>query len=75
VVRPGGAGDRGPFEVKAPETVVVLRGVVDLRLGGRTETLHEGDALRSTAAPVTGWANPGPEPAHVVWTVHDPRLP
>lgn len=67
---PGTAGPRGPFAVKVPETVVVLRGVLDLQLGGRTETLHEGDALVTTATPVTGWANPGGLPAELVWTLH-----
>jgi transcriptional regulator with XRE-family HTH domain len=69
-VDPGASGAQGPFAVKAPETVLVLRGVLDLQLGGRTETLHEGDALVATAAPVTGWANPGGLPAEVVWTLH-----
>lgn len=69
-VDPGAAGSRGPFAVKVPETVVVLRGVLDLHLGGRTETLHEGDAMVTTATPVAGWANPGGLPAEVVWTLH-----
>lgn len=69
-VEPGASGTRGPFAVKAPETVLVLRGVLDLRLGGRTETLHEGDAVVATNASVTGWSNPGTEPAELLWTVH-----
>ncbi len=69
-LEPGAVGDRPPFAVKAPESVVVLRGVVDVRLGGRTETIHEGDALHLTTSSVVGWANPGPEPAEVTWTLH-----
>ncbi len=67
---PMAAGSQAPFAVKAPETVVVLEGVLDLQLGGRGETLQEGDALVTTAAPVTGWANPGGEPTRVLWTLH-----
>lgn len=67
---PAAGGTPGPFAVKVPETVVVLEGVVDLHLGARTETLQAGDALVTTAAPVTGWANPGSVPAQVVWTLH-----
>ncbi|WP_052667649.1 helix-turn-helix domain-containing protein [Nitriliruptor alkaliphilus] len=69
-VAPGASGNRAPFAVKAPETVVILRGVLDLQLGGRTETFHEGDAVQVTSAAVTGWANPGPDPTEVSWTVH-----
>jgi transcriptional regulator with XRE-family HTH domain len=67
---PGASGTRAPFPVKAPETVVVLRGVLDLQLGGRTETFHEGDAIEVTSTAITGWANPGQDPAEVSWTVH-----
>ena len=69
-VAPGATGSQGPFAVKVPETVVVLEGVLDLQLGGRAETLQEGDALVTTAAPVTRWANPGAQPAQVVWMLH-----
>lgn len=69
-VAPGGSGHRAPFPVKAPETVVVLRGVLDLQFGGRTETFHEGDAVQVTSAAITGWSNPGPDPTEVSWTVH-----
>ncbi len=69
-IAPGAHGDHGPFAVKAPESVTVIRGVLDLQLAGRTETLHEGDALHTDAAPVRGWANPGTVPAEVVWVLH-----
>ncbi|MEX1163775.1 MAG: helix-turn-helix transcriptional regulator [Nitriliruptor sp.] len=69
-IEAGATGDRAPFAVKAPETVVVLVGVVDVRIEGRTETIHEGDALHLTTSSVAGWANPGPRPAEVTWTLH-----
>jgi transcriptional regulator with XRE-family HTH domain len=68
-VDPGATGDRGPFTVKMTETVTVVRGVLDLWIGGRAETLHEGDALLSKAAVVTAWANPGDDTAEVLWTL------
>ena len=70
---PGASGDRPPFAVKAPEVATVVRGVLDLHLGGRLETLHEGDALLVTDAAITGWANPGSEPTEVIWTLHTGR--
>lgn len=70
---PGAAGSQPPFAVKTSESVVVVRGVVDLDLAGRTETLHEGDGLVLTAATVTGWANPGPTATELCWTLHRPR--
>jgi transcriptional regulator with XRE-family HTH domain len=68
----GASGDRPPFAVKVAETVVVLRGVLDLQLEGRTETFHEGDAVSLTSTAITGWANPGPEPAELLWSLAAP---
>ena len=68
-VAAGASGDQPVFAVKAAEIAVVVRGVLDLQVGGRTETLHEGDALITTDAPITGWANPGPATTEILWTV------
>ena len=67
---PGSAGARGPFAVKSAESVLVIRGVVDLTIDGRVETLHEGDALVATRASVTAWANPAAAMTEAVWTIH-----
>lgn len=72
-VAAGARGDNGPFDVKVAESVTVIRGVLDLQLAGRTETLHEGDALHTDEAPIRGWANPGATPAEVVWVLHGHR--
>lgn len=69
---PGASGDRAPFDTKATEIVTVTRGVVDLRVGGRSETLHEGDAFVSASTPVSGWSNPGTETAELLWIVQGP---
>ncbi len=68
-IAPGAHGDRPPFPAKVPEIAAVVRGVLDLQVGGRTETLHEGDALVSSSAAITGWANPGDTPTEVIWTL------
>lgn len=65
----GASGDRPIFAVKAAETATLVRGVLDLDISGRTETLHEGDALIATQATITGWANPGPGTAEILWVV------
>ena len=67
---PNAAGDRPPFSVKDPEIATVIRGVLDLTVNGRTETLHEGDALVSTDAAITAWANPSGSVTEVVWTIY-----
>lgn len=72
-VTAGAAGNEPIFAVKAAEVATVVRGVLDLRIGGRTETLHEGDALIATDAMITGWANPGPGTTEVLWTVAQRR--
>lgn len=66
----GAAGDRAPFAVKSPEVITVLRGVLDLVLEGRRETLSEGDALVATTTAITGWANPTTAPTEVSWSIH-----
>ncbi len=66
----GASAGEPPFAVKAPETIVVIAGVLDLHLGGRTETLHEGDAVTVTDTVVSGWANPGTGPCQVLWQLH-----
>jgi transcriptional regulator with XRE-family HTH domain len=57
------------FSVKAAEIVTVVRGVVQLDLGGRTETLHEGDALETSDVAIAGWANPSDTAAEVIWMI------
>ncbi|MFU8840804.1 MAG: helix-turn-helix domain-containing protein [Nitriliruptoraceae bacterium] len=70
VVEPDARGDVAPFAVKSPESITVVRGVLDLTLGGRTEILHEGDALLTTGTPVTAWANPSTRRAELQWHLH-----
>ncbi len=65
----GAAGTRAPFAVKAPERIVVLAGVLDLELTGRTETLHEGDGVDLDRVAVSGWGNPGPREARLLWSI------
>ena len=72
-VAPGASGDRAPFAVKAPESIVVVRGVLDVHVDGRTETLHEGDALVATDAAIGPWANPGGTATEIVWSLHPRR--
>src|SRR5690606_12239918 len=66
----GASGDRAPFAVKSTESAVVVRGILELGLGTRVETLHEGDGVVTSNAPVTRWANPGADAAEVLWTIH-----
>jgi len=69
-IAPGAQGNRAPFAVKSAESVVVVRGVLDLTLAGRTETLHEGDGLLATRTPVSAWANPADTTTEVLWSLH-----
>jgi len=66
-VAAGAHGASGPFAVKRPESITVVRGVLDVTLGGRTETLHEGDALLATDASIGSWSNPATTPTEVHW--------
>lgn len=66
-IAPGASGTRPPFAVKRPEVAVVVRGIVDVTVGGRSETLQEGDGIVLYDAVVSGWANPSMEPAELTW--------
>ncbi|HVM13595.1 MAG TPA: XRE family transcriptional regulator [Egibacteraceae bacterium] len=64
----GRANGRAPlFAVKTSETVVVLRGVLQVELQGAVETLHEGDTLVAHTAAITAWANPADTDTEVLW--------
>lgn len=67
----GARGRQPPFPVKATEVVTVVRGVVDVEVAGRTETLQEGDVLVAGDALVSAWGNPASAPAEVLWLVAD----
>jgi transcriptional regulator with XRE-family HTH domain len=70
VVEPDAHGDEPPFTVKTPESITVVRGVFDVTLGGRTEILHEGDALLATTTPIGAWANPSTGRTELQWHLH-----
>ena len=74
-VAAGAHGASGPFAVKAPESVTVVRGVLDVTLGGRTETLHEGDALLAIDAAIAGWSNPAGTTTEALWHLLPPLRP
>ena len=57
------------FPVKAHETVTVLRGVLELEVGGHAETLHEGDSLEASDAAITAWRNPADTATEIVWVI------
>jgi transcriptional regulator with XRE-family HTH domain len=57
------------FPVKATEVVTVLRGVLQMEIGGRSETLHEGDALETSGAAITAWSNPADTVTEVMWVI------
>jgi transcriptional regulator with XRE-family HTH domain len=71
-LEPGAGGSHPLFAVKRRELVIVTGGVVALQVGGTRETLHEGDVISLPEAAVTGWANPGPGVAHLLWIFTSP---
>lgn len=72
IVEPDVHGDEPPFSVKTPESITVVRGVFDVTLGGRTEILHEGDALLAITTTVGAWANPSTRRTELQWHLHPP---
>jgi transcriptional regulator with XRE-family HTH domain len=70
-VAPRASGRNPIFPVKTPELVSVLRGVLQLEVEGRMETVHEGDTLIASDAAITAWANPADTPAEAMWVIAD----
>lgn len=68
-VAPGGGARQRLFTDKGTETVVLLRGVLDLQVGGHAETLHEGDSLVSRQATIERVHNPGSTPSVALWSL------
>lgn len=66
---PRASGRNALFTVKAPETVTVLTGVLQVSVDGHAETLHEGDTLVADNAAITAWANPADTAAEVLWII------
>jgi transcriptional regulator with XRE-family HTH domain len=66
---PGASGRQPLFKGKETEVVLVLRGALDLEVGGHPETLHEGDTLVASDAVIGAWANPTAEPVELVWSL------
>lgn len=50
------------------ETFFVIDGSLDLSLDNDEITLKAGDSAHYKANRLHGWSNPGPAPAHVLWT-------
>ena len=68
-IAPRAAARQSMFPVKTPEAVVMLRGVLELEVGGRRETLQEGDCLQAATAAILGWRNPADTPAELMWII------
>lgn len=68
-VAPGGGARQRLFADKGTETVVLLRGVLDLQVGGHAETLHEGDSLVARQATIERVHNPGSTPSVALWSL------
>ncbi len=68
-VAPETTGRTVPFVTKRDEAVVVLRGVMEVRVGEAQEVLHAGDSILLSDEPIASWRNPGPEEAELLWTV------
>jgi transcriptional regulator with XRE-family HTH domain len=65
----GAAGRQPLFPGKATEVVLVLRGALDVEVGGHAETLHEGDTLVAPEAVIGAWANPTGDEVELVWSL------
>jgi transcriptional regulator with XRE-family HTH domain len=61
-----------PFEHPGVHTVVAMRGLVQVDLGGDRPVLRRGDSLVFDRVQVRAWRNLRAEPASVLWVLRDP---
>ena len=54
---------------KGAEFGVVLAGELEVEVGGKTRTLHQGDSIYLERDVPTAWSNPGTEQAELLWIV------
>lgn len=66
-----GASLRTPQQRETEEAGYIVSGVLDLWIGARHFHLTPGDSFRFAGEPYS-WANPGPDPAVVIWTIAPP---
>lgn len=70
-IEPG--ADSGDYSHGGAEAGVVLAGVMDLWVDGRKFRLEEGDSFSFSSSATHRCANPGTEPAKVMWVITPPH--
>ena len=55
------------FIHKGDEIGYVLSGMLQMKLGNRSHTARAGDIIYLSTEMPSGWKNPGPEPATMLW--------
>lgn len=70
-IEPG--ADSGDYSHGGAEAGVVLAGVMDLWVDGRKFRLEEGDSFSFSSSATHRCANPGTEPAKVIWVITPPH--
>ena len=72
-IEPGG-GSEGPYSHIGEEFGIVLRGVLEIQLQGRTHRVKKNESFYFSSRDPHSWSNPGKGKTEVVWVVSPPTF-
>lgn len=74
VVEPGGGSGELYTHDSDEECVTVLRGKMEINVGGEIYILEEGDSITFSSRIAHGWRNIGSGPAELIWVISPPTF-
>jgi len=73
-VEPGGGSGELYTHDSDEECLVVLKGRMEVNVGGQIYVLEEGDAITFSSRIPHGWRNVGSETAELIWVIAPPTF-
>lgn len=73
-VDPGGGSGEPYTHDSDEECIIVIRGKMEINIGGNRYILEEGDAITFCSRIPHGWRNIGSEPAELIWVISPPTF-
>lgn len=72
-IEPGG-GSEGPYSHVGEEFGIVLRGVLEIQIQGRTHRVKKNESFYFSSREPHSWSNPGKGKTEVIWVVSPPSF-
>jgi len=72
-IEPGG-GSKGPYSHIGEECGIVLKGMLEINLNGKTYRLKKNESFYFSSQEPHSWSNPGKKETIVIWVVSPPTF-